>query len=634
MNITQRAVQKARDIYNITQWSDGYFDISEQGTVLAYPDGTGDPTTLNSIDLLELTKVMRQEGLALPILLRFSGILRQQFQCLRRAFENAMKENNYQGLFAAVYPIKVNQERSVVEEILGHSEGQIGLECGSKPELMAVLALSRPGGIIICNGYKDREYIRMALIGKRLGRRVYIVLEKLSELSLVLEEAQKIAIQPCLGIRVRLASQGAGKWQETGGEKSKFGFSAGQVLKAIEQLRQANQIDILQLVHFHLGSQIANIHDIDRAMRECARFYAELHALGVTINIVDVGGGLGVDYDGTHSRSFCSINYTMQEYANTVVYALGEICVEKGLPHPQIITESGRAMVAHHAVLITNVIDVECIAQDAELLTPVQKEEAPVIHNLWNGFFMLSERSALETYHDACYWMTEVQSMYVHGVLNLTERARAEQIYYAICFKVRELLQPNVRSHREVLDELNGKLADKYFCNFSLFQSLPDSWAIDQIFPIVPLSGLNQKLSRRGVLQDVTCDSDGRIKFYVDGYGVESTLPLPPYSPGQPYLLGIFLVGAYQEILGDLHNLFGDTDSVHVEQLPEGKFRLVRPTRGDTAASVLRYVHFEPDNLLQAYHEQLSRANLTAVEYKDYLETLVTGLQGYTYFED
>jgi arginine decarboxylase len=460
------------------------------------------------------------------------------------------------------------------------------------------------------------------------------VLEKPSELDIILEESTKMGLQPSLGIRVRLASQSAGKWQDTGGEKSKFGFSAAQVLTAIERLRAVNQIDILQLVHFHLGSQVANINDIHRAMRECARFYAELHALNVHINIVDVGGGLGIDYDGTHSRSFCSTNYTMQEYANTVVYALREICEEKNLPHPQIITESGRAMVAHHAVLITNVIDVESITQEDELLAPAQEDEVSVIHNLWDGFSTLSERSALEAYHDACYWMTEVQSMYVHGVLNLTQRARAEKIYYAICFKVRELLQPGVRSHREVLDELNGKLADKYFCNFSLFQSLPDAWAIDQIFPIVPLSGLDQKLSQRGVLQDVTCDSDGRIKFYVDGYGVESTLPLPPYSPGKPYLLGIFLVGAYQEILGDLHNLFGDTDSVHVEQLPDGKFRLVKPSSGDTVESVLRYVHFEPNDLLQVYHEQLAKANLTAAEYKEYLETLVAGLKGYTYFED
>lgn len=630
--MTEQAVQKARDIYNITQWSDGYFDISEEGTVLAYPEGI--ENSKNSIDLLELAKVMREKGLVLPILVRFAGILRHRFKRLRSAFENAMRENDYQGKFVSVYPIKVNQERSVVEEILANSDGLIGLECGSKPELMAVLALSKPGCTIICNGYKDREYIRLALIGQRLGHCVYIVLEKLSELSIVLEEAAKMGLQPCLGIRVRLASQGAGKWQETGGEKSKFGFSAAQVLMAIERLRVANQIDMLQLVHFHLGSQVANINDIHRAMRECARFYAELCALDVHIHTVDVGGGLGIDYDGTHSRSFCSINYTMQEYANTVVYALGEICAEKSLPHPKIITESGRAMVAHHAVLITNVIDVESITKNAELLTPAQDEEVPVIHNLWNGFSTLSERSALETYHDACYWMSEVQSMYVHGVLNLTQRARAEQIYYAICFKVRELLQPSVRSHREVLDELNGKLADKYFCNFSLFQSLPDAWAIDQIFPIVPLSGLNQKLSRRGVLQDVTCDSDGRIKTYVDGYGLESTLPLPPYSPGEPYLLGMFLVGAYQEILGDLHNLFGDTDSVHVEQLPEGKFRLVKPTNGDTVESVLRYVHFEPNDLLQVYHQQLAEANLTEAEYKDYLETLVAGLQGYTYFED
>ncbi len=625
------SIQQAREIYNITHWSDGYFDINEKGRLIAYPDGQRDKP---GIDLSELAQTITESGLALPILVRFTDILKQRFNRLCNAFTRAMQEYGYKGSYMSVYPIKVNQQRRVVEEILQHGGDRVGLESGSKPELMAVLALStNPGSVIICNGYKDREYIHLALIGQRLGHRVCIILEKMSELDVILDEAQKMGVEPSLGIRIRLATIGAGKWQNTGGEKSKFGFSAAQVLHVIERLRSVGRLHLLQLIHFHLGSQVANIGDIQRAMRECARYYAELHALGVNIKTVNVGGGLGVDYEGTRSRSFCSMNYSIQEYANNIVYTLEEMCKENNIPHPQIITESGRALAAHHALLITNVIGVEQTMPSGEV-EPVKSDEAQVLQELWHGLMNLSERSAIEAYHDACHWMSEVRSMYNHGVINLAERARAEQIYLATCIKLRDLLKHSVRSHREILDELNEKLADKYFCNFSLFQSLPDAWAIDQIFPIMPLTGLDQKPSCRGILQDITCDSDGRIDLYVDGQGVESTLPLLPYDPEKPYLLGIFLVGAYQEILGDLHNLFGDTHSVHVEMLPDGSYQLLHPLQGDIVESVLRYVQFDAKELLDSYHQQFKKADISREDAQQYLQTLQEGLQGYTYLED
>lgn len=622
------SVQRSRDLYNIAYWSDGFFDINEAGRVVAYPDGHRRHA---DIDLIELAETMHEAGLTLPILVRFTDILKQRLTRLRHAFDGAMKEYGYQGSFMGVYPIKVNQQRRVLEEVVGQG---VGLEAGSKPELLAVLALStQPGSVVVCNGYKDREYIRLALIGQRLGHRVYIILEKLSELDVVLDEAQKMGIEPCLGIRVRLGTTGAGKWQDTGGEKSKFGFSAAQVLSVVEHLKKAGRLSLLQLLHFHLGSQIANIADIQRGMRECARYYSELHALDVPIQVVDVGGGLGVDYEGTRSRSFCSMNYSIQEYANNIVYTLEEVCKENNLPHPIIITESGRAMVAHHAMLIVNVIDVERVVPDRTLV-PVTSEDAAVLRELWDGYSNISERSASEVYHDACHWMGEVRSMYNLGIISLAERARAEEIYIATCIKARDLLKHSVRSHREVLDEVNEKLADKFFCNFSLFQSLPDAWAIDQIFPIMPLSRLDEKPTTRAVLQDITCDSDGRVDNYVDGEGVDSTLPLVPYQPGKPYLLGIFLVGAYQEILGDMHNLFGDTHSVHVELSPDGEYQLRYPVKGDLVENVLRYVQFDSQELLVSYRAQFERANLSPQETEEYLETLREGLKGYTYLED
>ncbi|MEW6353613.1 MAG: biosynthetic arginine decarboxylase [Pseudomonadota bacterium] len=624
-------IEQARELYNVAHWGGGYFDVNERGHVVARPTRAPDHA---GIDLYALSAEIKAAGLSLPVLVRFSDILHQRVDTLCDAFARAMAADDYQGGFTAVYPIKVNQQRRVVEEILKHGGARVGLEAGSKPELLAVLARSDAnGGVVVCNGYKDREYIRLALIGKQLGHRVYIVVERFCEVELIVEEARKLKIDPLIGVRVRLASIGAGKWQNTGGEKSKFGLSAAQVLRVVEYLRAADMLVSLQMMHFHLGSQIANIRDIQLGMRECARYYAELRKQGANIQCVDVGGGLGVDYDGTRSRNFCSMNYSVQEYANNVVHTLYEICAAQNLPHPHIITESGRAMTAHHAMLITHVIDNEqALAQNA--VAPAAPDEPHIIQDLWEGFSTLSGRSALEVYHDAVHWLAEAHVMFTHGVLTLAQRARAEQIYTAICWKVREHLQAGSRTQREVLDELNEKLADKYFCNFSLFQSLPDSWAIDQIFPIMPLHRLLEPPTRRATLQDITCDSDGRVDFYADGAGVETSLLLHPVRADEPYLLGIFLLGAYQEILGDMHNLFGDTDSVHVELTPDGGHRLVQPLRGDTVETVLNYVHFNAADLLAAFRTKIDAAPLSSAQRTAYLQELTDGLSGYTYLED
>ena len=623
-------IQQARDTFNMPHWGGEYFDINDNGHLLVRPRRN---SAHPGVDLFELSREAQATGLSLPLLVRFSDILHDRVDTLCGAFGEAMNVAGYRGRYTAVYPIKVNQQRSVVQEILRHGDERVGLEAGSKPELMAVLALSRSGAVIICNGYKDREYIRLAHIGRSLGHRVYIVVEKLSELATVIDEARKLNVAPLLGIRVRLASIGHGKWQNTGGDKSKFGLSAAQVLTAIEELRQAGMLDALQLMHFHLGSQVANVRDIQRGVREAARYYAELHRLGVDIRCVDVGGGLGIDYEGTRSRSECSMNYSVQEYANNVIHTLWEICEQTGLPHPDVITESGRAMTAHHAVLITNVIDIEQ-APVAKALAVPGGDEPMIVHDLWQALQTLSARSVLEVYHDAEHWVGEAQSMYTHGVLTLAQRARAEQLFFAICAAVRNLLKPESRAHREMLDELNEKLADKYFCNFSLFQSLPDVWAIDQVFPIMPLHRLDERPERRAVIQDLTCDSDGRIDHYVDREGIESSLPLHSVSKNEPYLLGVFLIGAYQEILGDMHNLFGDTDAVNVELTADGGHRLVEPQRGDTIDELLRYVHFAPEELLASYRRKIAAADLNDDQRHLYLVELEAGLQGYTYLEE
>lgn len=626
------SIQQARDIYHITQWSDGFFDIGEHGTLLAYPNTLRDSSSF--IDIHELAKTIKDSGTPFPVLVRFTDILKKRIQTLHDAFTKAIKDHDYQAGYVSAYPIKVNQQRRVVETILQNGQVKVGIETGSKPELLAALAVSRvPNAAIICNGYKDREYIRLALIGQRLGHRVLIILEKMDELKLVLEESTKLNLEPCLGVRVRLSSMAEGKWRDSGGEKAKFGFSAPQLLQVVRLLQAENKLHLLRVLHSHLGSQVANISDIQRGMHEGARYYAALRELGAPIDTIDVGGGLGVDYEGTRSRSFCSMNYSVQEYANNIVYTLAEICQQHKLPHPNIITESGRAITAHHAMLITNIISTEPACEISNLVKPDEKAK-PIIHSLWDNFNVLSESTALEVYHDVCHWMNEANTMFIHGLIGLTERAYAEQVYFATCFKLRDVLKPTARAHREVMDDLNEKLANKFVCNFSLFQSLPDAWAINQVFPIMPLSGLDQRPTQRGILHDLTCDSDGKIDMYVNNYGLETTLPLN--DPGQTdcFLLGIFMVGAYQEILGDLHNLFGDTNSIHVELTTNGQYKLTHAIEGDTVESILRFVDFDTHDLMSSYQEQLKNANLSAKECEEFLADLTIGLSGYTYFEE
>ncbi|GAB6068014.1 arginine decarboxylase [Methylothermus subterraneus] len=622
------SIHNARDVYAIRHWSDGYFDIAETGHLVAIPYRD---RNRGQVDLVEIVERIGQEGLSLPILIRFTDILRDRVLRLSEAFAAARAEYGFSGPYTPVYPIKVNQQRSVVEAILHSKVPRIGLESGSKPELLALLALAPPGTTVICNGYKDRAYIRLGLIGQRLGLNVFSVVEKPSELDLILEEAETLRIAPQLGVRLRLTSVAAGKWQNSGGEKAKFGLAAGDVLALVETLKKSGRLDWLKLMHFHVGSQVADIDDFKAALREAARYYVELRRLGAPIAIVDAGGGLGVDYEGTHSNSFSSINYSLEEYACTLVRALAEICAEADLPHPEIITESGRALTAHHAVLVTNVIEVEQVHDS--LPAPAQ-DLPPVLADLHRALERLEHDGLLSTYHDAQFDLREARALYIQGRLSLAQLAEAERLNALICQRLRQRLSLHLRAHRELLDELNDRLADKVFCNFSVFQSMPDAWAIGQLFPVLPLQRLNEPPTRRGRIMDLTCDSDGSLKSYVDRQSIESTLPLHAIRPGERYLIGFFMVGAYQEILGDIHNLFGDTHSVNVELDEHGRWRLTMPARGDHAADLLRYVHIPPEHLQREFRKKLAQLDLPAAERKLFENELVSGLNGYTYLEE
>ncbi|OQX03894.1 MAG: arginine decarboxylase [Thiothrix lacustris] len=625
-------IEAARRHYSIQHWGDGYFDINATGNVaMCVPGNPAQQVDLHALAM----RVHTEDGMRFPLLVRFVNVLHDRVQRLQGAFNQAIADCGQSSQYTAIYPIKVNQQRSVVQEILKGGGTQVGLEAGSKPELMAVLGSAPTGSTIICNGYKDREYLRLALIGRQMGHRIFIVVEKPSELAETLEESAKLGIEPLLGIRTRLYTLGKGKWQNTGGEKSKFGLSAAQALHMIEQLQAAGKLDCLQLLHFHMGSQIANIQDIQRGMREASRYFAELHRLGANIRVVDVGGGLGVDYDGSRSRNECSINYSLQEYANTVVRSVQDVCEEYELPFPDFISESGRGLSAHHAVLITNVIDTDPEQPEVQpTLSEPDDAEPMILHNLFRLYHNRKRLPPSEIYHDAAYWLDEAHGMYAHGSIDLNQRARAEEFHRAICRKL--LSQPELFEvlEPEIQTSLQEKLADKYFCNFSLFQSMPDAWAIEQIFPIMPLHRLQENPDRRVTLQDLTCDSDGTVSTYVESGRLASTLALHSLQKGQPYLLGIFMVGAYQEILGDLHNLFGDTDSINVELLPDGSYQLSEPERGDTIDELLRYVHFEPKDLLAQCRRKLAAAVDDSERQKMLLREIEAGLIGYTYLED
>jgi arginine decarboxylase len=625
--MTSWNLQQARETYAIDHWGAEYFDINSQGRVSVHPKGTRND---EGIDLHRVIAGVREEGLALPVLLRFTDILRHRVSLLHEAFALAREDAEYEGNYTPVYPIKVNQQRAVIKGILDHGRAVVGLEAGSKPELLAVLAMANNSGIVICNGYKDSAYIRLALIGRRLGLNVIIVIEKLSELATVIAESRDLGITPRLGVRVRLSSISSGKWQNSGGEKSKFGLHAAEILTLVQQLKAVDGLPWLKLMHFHMGSQVANISDIKTAMREAGRYYAELHRLGAAIEYADVGGGLGIDYEGTHSISECSINYSVHEYAACIVRAFEDVCSAHQLPHPNLLSESGRAMSAHHAVLVTSVVDIERVEDQTPALT--QSDKLP-LQNLSDILERVEQEPVLPLYHDAQFDLKEARAMYVSGQLSLAELAEAESLSASISLRVRARLDVRLRAHRETLDELNDKLADKFFCNFSVFQSMPDAWAIDQIFPVMPLQRLDQKPERRAILQDLTCDSDGQLKAYLDQQSIEPTLAVHDVKPGEEYLIGMFLVGAYQEILGDMHNLFGDTHSVNVEQLDDGGFRLHGAMRGESTDDLLRYVHIKRDMLEIAFHRKLMEANIAPEQRKQFENELVAGLSAYTYLE-
>jgi arginine decarboxylase len=626
--MTEWTPEQARAAYNIPNWSGGYVDVDHCGHLMMRPRRGG-----AAVDLYALSEAVRAAGLALPVLARFPDILADRVDTLCGAFEAAIAAQRYGGRYTAVYPIKVNQQRAVVEAIVRHGGERTGLEAGSKPELMVVLgSLPDNGRVIVCNGYKDAEYIRLALHARRLGHRIYIVVEKRSELDIVLREAAALGIRPLLGVRARLASIGAGKWQNTGGEKSKFGLTSAQLLETVDTLRGAGLLDGLQLLHFHLGSQISNIRDLQNGLAEAARVYAALRQAGAPVEVLDVGGGLGVDYEGTRSRSFCSMNYSVEEYATNIVRGLAEFCRAEALPPPHLFTEAGRAMTAHHAVLLTHLIDHESLL-DQPPLAPPPVDDPPPVRELWHSLEAAAAQPPEEAWHDAVLWMGEAQELFRAGRASLSQRARAERYYAAACLALRARLSPANRAQREILDELDEKLADKYFLNLSVFQSLPDVWAIDQIFPIVPLHRLNEPPARRGVLKDLTCDSDGRVDHYVTGEGVSDTLPLHAPRRGEDYRLGIFLVGAYQEILGDMHNLFGDVHAVNVRAGPDGAPLLEAPARGDTVDGLLRSINHRPEDLLAVYRAKVAAAGLPPAQAAAALGALQAGLSGYTYLE-
>lgn len=633
-------LRKAHETYNIQYWSEDFFSIDADGYLVL-----GDKVTSSNIRLQDIVEqcLKDKQDLSLPILLRFPDILQSRLDQLVHAFEKAFDKNNYNGSYLPAYPIKVNQQRSVLEGFLENGcSHKIALEAGSKPELFTILALGAKHDLtIVCNGYKDRDYIKLALLGQKLGLEVNIIIEKLSELDLVLTEASKLDVTPRLGVRVRLSSLGKGKWQNTGGVKSKFGLTSVQLLSFLEQLKAEDKLSYLKVLHFHLGSQISDLRDIGTGLKEGARLFAEISRAGCDLEAIDVGGGLGVDYEGTSSRSYYSINYNIESYANTVVKTIKDICDAEHLKHPRIITESGRAMVAHHAVLVTNIIDFEpvipkVIEQDSNI-TELEHDNLDFIVELNNCLASLdnNHRQALEIFYQAKINYDIAQELYINGEIHLPIRAQAEQIYYKVCLKLIDILDPKVQNHRELLDTLNEDMANKIFCNFSLFQSLPDIWGIDQVFPILPLKDLDKldpdSRETRGLIQDMTCDSDGRIDKYIDGQGVENSLPLPIYNKEKPYYLGFFMVGAYQEILGDLHNLFGDTATVDVK-IAKNKFILDNHKSASNIKDLIKYVDYDDKVLLENLFNKYKNIEKDYAKQKNVFDFLKDYLNKSPYF--
>jgi len=623
------SIQDSLDLYNVEGWGVGFFGINEAGRMTVHP--THDQN--QSLDLYELAQDLEAQGMGLPLLLRFSDILRARIESLAERFRLAIEEAEYGGKYTLVYPIKVNQQRHVVEEILdfGRPHG-VGLEVGSKPELQAVLALTdRTDHLIVCNGYKDEEFIRLALMGQKLGHQVFIVIEKISEVDTLLAVAEEMDVVPRAGVRIKLSSAGAGRWSDTAGERSKFGLGPAQLMRVVEKFRAADRLDSLTLLHFHLGSQIPDIRNVKVAMGEVARYYVEMRKLGVGVTHIDVGGGLGVDYDGSRSTAAASVNYSIQEYANDIIYALADICRQHELPMPDVISESGRALTAHHAMLLVNVVDLETQSEAGPGELP--DDVHPLARDLAETLLDLGPENVREAYHDTAFAKEQAQQLFATGVLALPDRARVESLYLATMNRIHELAAQDEEEYEDILPELEVILTDRYFCNFSLFQSLPDSWAIDQLFPIMPIHRLNEEPQRRGTLQDVTCDSDGKIDRFTGGRELKRTLELHSLHPEEPYILGIFLTGAYQEILGDLHNLFGDTNAVHI-RLAEDGYEVGHLVNGDTTTEVLNYVEFDAQALVATFRKKVSRAKgLSRAEANAFIADYISGLAGYTYLE-
>ena len=625
-------IEDSKELYNVNGWGTSYFGINEQGNVFVTPckDNT-------QVDLRDVMDELAVRDITAPVLLRFPDILDNRIEKTASCFEKAKKEYGYKGENFVIYPIKVNQMQPVVEEIISHGRKfNLGLEAGSKPELHAVIAVQcQSDSLIVCNGYKDNSYIELALLAQKMGKRIFIVVEKLNEIDLIAEAAKRLNVRPNLGIRIKLASSGSGKWEESGGDASKFGLTSSELLTALDKLDGLGMSDCLHLIHFHIGSQITKIRRIQTALREAAQYYINLHNMGYDVDFVDCGGGLGVDYDGTRSsNSESSVNYSIQEYVNDCVYTFVDAADKNHLPHPNIITESGRSLAAHHSVLVIDVLETASLPEMPEEFEAKDSDHQLVkdLYEIWDN---ITPRNMLEDWHDAEQIRDEALELFSHGIVDLKTRAEIEAMYWSVCHEINILC----KQMKHVPDELRGLdklLADKYFCNFSLFQSLPDSWAIDQLFPIMPIQRLNECPTRNATLQDITCDSDGKIANFVVNGRISHVLPVHPLKRGEPYYLGVFLVGAYQEILGDMHNLFGDTNAVHIS-VKNGKYHIDQIIDGETVDEVLGYVQYNPKKLVRQLEQWVTKSvktgKISMEEGKEFLSNYRSGLYGYTYLE-
>lgn len=625
-------IEDSRELYNINGWGVSYFGVNDKGNVYVTP--CKDKT---QIDLREVMDELALRDVTSPVLLRFPDILDNRIEKTASCFDVAKKEYGYKGENFIIYPIKVNQIQPVVEEIISHGRKfNLGLEAGSKPELHAVLAVQcQSDSLIICNGYKDQAYIELALLAQKMGKRIFIVVEKLNELETIATVAKKLNVKPNLGIRIKLASCGSGKWEESGGDASKFGLTSAELLQALDIMEKKGWHDCLKLIHFHIGSQITKIRRIQTALREASQFYINLHKMGYKVEFVDCGGGLGVDYDGTRSsNSESSVNYSIQEYVNDCIYTFVEAADKNELPHPNLITESGRSLTAHHSVLVIDVLETASLPEMPEEFEAKPNDHKLVkdLYDIWDN---LSSRSMLEDWHDAEQIREEALELFSHGIVDLKTRAEIERMYWSVAHEI-NVLAKNIKHVPEELKNLDKLLADKYFCNFSLFQSLPDSWAIDQLFPIVPIQRLNERPTRNATLQDITCDSDGKIANFVAEGHTSHVLPIHSLKKNESYYLGIFLVGAYQEILGDMHNLFGDTNAVHIS-VKDGKYNIDQIIDGETVEEVLDYVQYNPKKLVRQLETWVTKSvkegKISLEEGKEFLDTYRSGLYGYTYLE-